>query len=141
MSRKNCSKSSYICAFILSKKQHSGFYTNFHNSGTAGCRKLPDPSLNHIFNALSIGVQYTFWFQWINFGLKCLMERKNLGGKKIQPYEIIKKSVKNMNDHPSAMYKQVPGDVEKSALASEASRERFSFVRLEKIRRFYITSE
>ena len=69
------------------------------------------------------------------------MERKNLGGKKIQPYEIIKKSVKNMNDRPSAMYEQVPGDVEKSALASEASRERFSFVRLEKIRRFYITSE
>ena len=38
---KNYSESSYICVFILSKK--------FHNSRTVGCRKLPDPSLNHIF--------------------------------------------------------------------------------------------
>ena len=28
-----------------------------------GRRKLPDPSLNHIFNALSIGVQYTLSFE------------------------------------------------------------------------------
>ena len=38
-----------------------------------GRRKMPDPSLNHIFNALSIGIQYTFSFQWTNFGLKCLL--------------------------------------------------------------------
>ena len=31
-----------------------------------------DPSLNHIFNALSIGVQHTLLFQLPNFGLKCL---------------------------------------------------------------------
>ena len=37
-----------------------------------GRRKLPDPSLNCIFNALSIGVQYMLSFQWSNFGLKCL---------------------------------------------------------------------
>ena len=37
-----------------------------------GRRKLPDPSLNHIFNALSIGVQYTLSFELTNFGLKCL---------------------------------------------------------------------
>ena len=53
---KNCSKSSYICVFILSKKQHNWFYTNLHNIGMVGCRKLPNPSLNCIFNALSIGI-------------------------------------------------------------------------------------
>ena len=37
-----------------------------------GRKKLPDPSLNHIFNALSIVVQYTLSFQLTNFGLKCL---------------------------------------------------------------------
>ena len=38
-----------------------------------GRRKLSDPSLNRIFNVLSIGVQYMFSFQWTNFGLKCLI--------------------------------------------------------------------
>ena len=66
---KNCWKSSYICVFILSKKRPNWF----QNSGMVRCRKLPDPSLNHIFNALSIGVQYTLSFQWTNFGLKCLL--------------------------------------------------------------------
>ena len=41
-----------------------------------GRRKLPDPSLNRIFNALSIDVQYTLSFQWTNFGLKCLQETR-----------------------------------------------------------------
>ena len=68
---KNCSKSSYICIFSLSKKQQNWFSKNFHNSGTAGCRKLPNPSVNRIFNALSIGVQYKLLFHWITFGLKC----------------------------------------------------------------------
>ena len=40
--------------------------------GMVGRIKLRDPSLNCIFNALSIGVQYTLSFQWTNFGLKCL---------------------------------------------------------------------
>ena len=40
-----------------------------------GCRKLLDPSLSHIFNALSIGVQFTLSFQLTNFGLKCLFQR------------------------------------------------------------------
>ena len=40
-----------------------------------GPRKLPDPSSNHIFNALSIGVQYTLSFQLTNFDLKCLVAR------------------------------------------------------------------
>ena len=52
--------------------------------------KLPDPSLNHISNALSIGVQYTVSFQLTNFGLKYLLatglepgtfERKSLTTK------------------------------------------------------------
>ena len=60
--------------FILSKKQYNWFYKNLHNSGMVGGRKLPDPSLNRIFNALSIGVQYILSFQWTNFGLKCLLQ-------------------------------------------------------------------
>ena len=73
---KNCWKSSYICVFILSKKRRNWFHKNPHNSGTVGRRKLPDPSLNRIFNALSIGVQYKLSFQWTNFGLKRLLYRK-----------------------------------------------------------------
>ena len=69
---KNCSKSSYICVSILSKKQHNWFYKNLHNSRMVYRKKLPDPSWNCIFNALSIGAQYTLSFQWTNFGLKCL---------------------------------------------------------------------
>ena len=69
---KNCSKSSYICVFILSKKQHNWFYKNLHNSRMVYRKKLPDPSWNCIFNALSIGAQYTLSCQWTNFGLKCL---------------------------------------------------------------------
>ena len=57
---KNCSKSSYICVFIFSKKQHNWFYKNLHNSGMVGRRELPDPALNCIFNALSIGVRFHF---------------------------------------------------------------------------------
>ena len=40
-----------------------------------GRRKLPDPSLNCIFNAVSFGVQYTLSFQWTNFGLQWLFYR------------------------------------------------------------------
>ena len=71
---KNCSKSSYLCVFILSKKQHNWFYKYLHNSRMVDCRKLLDPSLHCIFNALSIGVQYALLFQWTNFGLKFLLE-------------------------------------------------------------------
>ena len=46
-----------------------------------GRRKLPDPSLNHIFNALSIGVQYTLSFQLTNFSLKCLQKRYIMDAK------------------------------------------------------------
>ena len=74
---KNCWKSSYICVFILSKKRRNWFHKNLHNSGMVGRRKLPDPSLNRVFNALSIGVQYKLSFQWTNFGLKCLYTVRN----------------------------------------------------------------
>ena len=62
-----------LCNLFISKNQHNWFYKNLHHSGMVCRRKLPDPSLNCIFNALSIGVQYTFSFQWTNFGLKCLL--------------------------------------------------------------------
>ena len=71
---KNCWKSSYICVFILSKKQLNWFHKNLHNSGMVGSRKLPDPLLNHILSALSICLQYTLSFQLTNFGLKCLFK-------------------------------------------------------------------
>ena len=76
---KNCWKSPYICVFILSKKRRNWFHKNPHNSGTVGHRKLPDPSLNRIFNTLSIGVQYMPLFQWTNFGLKCLLSESRIG--------------------------------------------------------------
>ena len=41
-----------------------------------GRRNLPNPSLNHIFNALLTGVQYTLSFQSTNFGLKWLTKLK-----------------------------------------------------------------
>ena len=69
---KICWKLSYICVFILPKKRCKWYQKNSHNSGTVGCRKLPDSSLNRIFSPLSIGVQYMLPFQWTNFGLKCL---------------------------------------------------------------------
>ena len=72
---KNCWKSSYICVFILSKKRRNWCHKDLHNSGMVSRRKLPDLSLNHIFNALSIDVQFTLSVQLINFGLKCLTVR------------------------------------------------------------------
>ena len=54
--------------------------------------------------------------------------------KKINPYEIIKKSVDDMNSLPSAKYKQTPNEIEKNSLNSEASKERFNLLRLKKIR-------
>ena len=72
---KNCSKSSYICVFILSTKQHNWLLKSFHNSGIVGHRKLSDPSFNWIFNALSIGVHFTLSFWWTKFRLKCLLRK------------------------------------------------------------------
>ena len=70
---KNCWKSSYICVFILSKKRCNWFHKNLHNTAMVGRTKQPESSLNHIFNALLIAVQYSLSFQLNNFGLKCLI--------------------------------------------------------------------
>ena len=57
--------------------------------------------------------------------------------KKQNLYEIIKKFVENMNSLPSTKYKQTPNEIEKNSLNSEASRERFNFLRLKKKNRIY----
>ena len=72
---KSCWKSSYICVFILLKRRRNWFHKNLHNSGMVCRRKLPNPSLNHILNDISIGVQYMLSFQLTKFGLKCLVLR------------------------------------------------------------------
>ena len=41
--------------------------------GTVGCRKLPNPWMNNIFNVVSIGLQYILPFQWSDFDLKCFV--------------------------------------------------------------------
>ena len=64
------------------------------------------------------------------FRLKTLEKKFS---KRRNPYEIITKSVDNMNSQPKTKYKQLPNDIEKNTLSSEASRERFNFSRLEKI--------
>ena len=50
------------------------------------------------------------------------------------PYEIIKKSVDNMNSLSSVKYKQTPNDIKKNSLNSEISNERFNILRLKKIK-------
>ena len=72
---KSCWKSSYFVYLFCPKNGAIDFTKWFrNNSAMVGCRKLPDPSLNRIFNALSIGVQYALLFQWTNFGRKCLVK-------------------------------------------------------------------
>ena len=67
------------------------------------------------------------------FRLKVL--EKRIKGKGLRPYEIIKKSVENMNAMPSAKYKQTLNKIEKKTLSSEADKEKFNFPRLENIGR------
>ena len=43
----------------------------FHKSGMVRCRKLPDLSLNNIFSALAIGLQYTLSFKWSDSVVPC----------------------------------------------------------------------
>ena len=72
------------------------------------------------------------------FRLKAMKKRMS---KKPNPYKIIKKSVDNMNSLPSANYKQTPNEIEKYSLDSEASKERFNFSRLKKIREEKVRQE
>ena len=47
----------------------SHFYpkaSNFHNSGTVGCGKLYDHSMNNIVNVVSVGLQYPLSFKCYN---------------------------------------------------------------------------
>ena len=46
---------------------------NFRNSEIVRRRKLPDPSMNNIFNALSIALQFAVSFKRPDFGLKFLV--------------------------------------------------------------------
>ena len=48
--------------------------SNFHNSEILGHRKLPDPSMNNIFNFLSIALQYALSFKRPDLGLKALLQ-------------------------------------------------------------------
>ena len=57
---------------------------------------------------------------------------EKMPSKKQNLYDIIKKFVENMNSLPSTKYKQTPNEIEKNSLNSEASRERFNFLRLKK---------
>ena len=47
--------------------------SNFRNAEIVGRRKLPDLSMNSIFNVLSIALQYIVSFKRPDFGLKCLV--------------------------------------------------------------------
>ena len=67
----------------------------------------------------------------ITFRLKAMRKRLS---KKSKPYQIIRKSFDNMNSLPSTKYKQTPNEIEKNSLNSEASKERFNFLRLKKVR-------
>ena len=63
------------------QKTAQSIFKNLHNSGMVGHRKLPNPPLNRIFNALLIGVQSTLSFQLTNFGLRCLRGKLREGLK------------------------------------------------------------
>ena len=56
---KNCSKSSYISAFVCPKFRTIDFTKIFITQKWLVVGSCPTILLNHIFNALSIGVQYT----------------------------------------------------------------------------------
>ena len=65
----------FVCLFFP-KNGAIDFTKNLHNSRMLGRRKLSDPLLNHIFDALSIGVQYMVSFESANFCLNCLLSHK-----------------------------------------------------------------
>ena len=61
--------------FYISISIYFIFYKSYISvfSGVVGCIKLPNPSLNDLFNLLSIDLQYSLSFEWPDFGLKCLL--------------------------------------------------------------------
>ena len=66
-------------------------------------------------------------------GYQNLKQLKKNQSKKINPCQIITKSLENMNSLPTAKYKQVSNDVENKTLNSEVGRERFNFTMLLRI--------
>ena len=62
-------KNLLVFVYLSAQKKSQLILENFHNSQVVGRRKLLDLLLNHVFNALSICVQYTLSFQWKKFGL------------------------------------------------------------------------
>ena len=52
---------------FFSKKQPNWFFKNFLKSGMIDRKYLGQRSLNRIFNALSIGLQYTLSLEWPGF--------------------------------------------------------------------------
>ena len=54
-----------VYLFFLSRNQQ------LPNSGIFGRRKLPNLSMNNIFNVLLIVLQYTISFKWPDVSLKC----------------------------------------------------------------------
>ena len=58
----------------IHKKCNSNHYLLlFNNSGVVIQKKLPDPSLDKVFNLLSIGLRYTLSFRWSDFGVKYVL--------------------------------------------------------------------
>ena len=74
----------------------SWFHKNLHNSGMVGSRKLPDPSLNHIFSAVSISVLSNMRS---NFGLKCLFKATQDSCLKLR-WKMQKQLVQNLRKNP-----------------------------------------
>ena len=52
-----------LFVYLFCPKTTQLIQEKFHYSGKIGRRKLPDHSLNRIFNALSIDTQYTLCFK------------------------------------------------------------------------------
>ena len=72
------------------------------------------------------------------FKLKAMENRLS---KKMNPYQIILKSADNMISLPSGKYKQTRNEIEKKSLNSETSKEKFSFLRLKRIREEKVRQE
>ena len=69
---KNFFKILYLC-FLFIQKAEELVLKKFHNSGFVGHRKLPNPSISNVFNLWWTGLRYIIWFEWPDFGPKCLV--------------------------------------------------------------------
>ena len=58
---------------LFSLKQQTWFFESFHNSRRVDPKNLASSSLDNIFIALLIGLQYILSLEWPDFGLKCLV--------------------------------------------------------------------